>query len=306
LSWKDLFPKENRYFETENGVLYCNEAVEQLKKIPSESIDLVVTSPPYDDLRTYGEILDKAWNFEVFKKLAKELSRVLKKGGVIVWIVGDATINGSETGSSFQQALYFKDECGLNLHDTMIYAKKNYIPLNHNRYEQQFEYMFVFSKGKPKTFNPIKMPTKKYGVKRSYSYVSASTYEKKTAFRSGMNRVSEVKKEKIKPNIWFYSVGRNHSSKDKIAFQHPAIFPEQLAYDHIISWSNEHDVVLDPLCGSGTTLKMAEKLGRRWIGIEIKEEYCEIAKQRIENLMPLLNINTRIEKEKSEDEVENE
>jgi len=274
MSWRNDFSKENVYFETDDGILYCNDVVEQLFQFPDESIDLVVTSPPYDNLRYYStkneKELEDIWNFEKFKVVAKELYRIMKKGGVVVWVVGDATIKGSETGNSFRQALYFKDECGFRLHDTMIYEKSTSPFPMHNRYNQLFEYMFVFSKKAPKTFHPIKVPTITGGQKR----------KKDGGYRQKDGTIKKAKYETRKPfktkgNIWRYSVGGRRDNN------HPAPFPEQLAHDHIISWSNEGDIILDPLCGSGTTLKMAEKLNRKWIGIEINPEYCEIAKQRI-------------------------
>ena len=244
--------------------------------IPDNSIDLTVTSPPYDELRNYNAY---KWDFE---SLVKELHRVTKKGGVVVWAVNDQVKNGSESGNSFRQALYFK-KIGFKLHDTMIYAKKNYVPLTHNRYEQQFEYMFVFSKGKPKTFNPIKVETDTGGTVRSYNYECATTDEN-ASIRSGTNRQTIIKDKKIKPNIWFYKVGKNQSSCDDEAFEHPAIFPEKLAKDHIISWSNVGEVVLDPFIGSGTTAKMAELLNRKWIGFEVSQEYVNIAYKRVGKL----------------------
>ena len=237
--------------------------------LEDNSIDLTVTSPPYDDLRKYNN------NFD-FENIAKELYRVTKDGGVVVWVVADKTKNGSETGTSFKQALFFKD-IGFNLHDTMIYMSDK-PPLTHNRYEQKFEYMFVFSKGKPKTFNPI-MEECKY----------AGSDKKARTFRHTGDELQEthiknkVNKEKIKGNVWYFSTGYNKSTKDIIAFKHPAIFPEQLANDHIISWSNENDIVFDPFMGSGTTAKMAELNNRKWIGCELSEEYCWIIKERLEN-----------------------
>lgn len=240
------------------------DCVERLKDLEDVSIDLTVTSPPYDNLRTYN-----GYTFD-FEGIAKELYRVTKQGGVVVWVVGDATIKGSETGTSFKQALYFK-EIGFNLHDTMIYAKNNPIPQNHNRYEQQFEFMFVFSKGKPKTFNPIKVKTKSAG--KEYSWKDTNDYGEKSAKRS-RDEISVVKSEKNMFNIWFMSVA---SSK----FTNSAPFPEKLAEDHILSWSNEGDIILDPMAGSGTTLKMAKKNNRNYIGIEISKEYCDIAERRV-------------------------
>jgi len=251
--------------------LILNDCLLALKEIPDNSVDLTITSPPYDNLRTYKGTLD--WNEDIWKEIIKELYRLTKKGGVVVWVVGDATIKGSETGTSFKQALWAK-ECGFNLHDTMIYAKNSYMPLTHNRYEQQFEYMFVFSKGKPNTFNPIKIPSLTAGTKRNRggSKANETTYAERLR-----DEKTTVNSEKQKPNIWFYDVGKNDKNT------HNAPFPEQLANDHIISWSNEGDLVLDPMMGSGTVGKMAKLLNRDFIGIEKVPEYVEIAKARIDS-----------------------
>ena len=261
---------ENSWYANEHGMLFNMDCVECMRQIEDNTIDLTVTSPPYDDLRKYN-----GYSFD-FENIAKELYRVTKDGGVVVWVVADKTKNGSETGTSFKQALFFKD-IGFNLHDTMIYMSDK-PPLTHNRYEQKFEYMFVFSKGKPKTFNPI-MEECKY----------AGSDKKARTFRHTGDELQEthiknkVNKEKIKGNVWYFSTGYNKSTKDIIAFKHPAIFPEQLANDHIISWSNENDIVFDPFMGSGTTAKMAELNNRKWIGCELSEEYCWIIKERLEN-----------------------
>jgi DNA modification methylase len=248
--------------------LIKGDCLEAMKSIPDQSIDLTVTSPPYDNLRTYNN--SSQWSFEIFKPIALELFRVTKVGGVVVWVVGDATIKGTETGTSFKQALFFK-EIGFNLHDTMIFYRKN-PPLTHARYEQHFEYMFVFVSGKLKTFNPI-LEDKDYPCKRlnrSFRRERDGTFDK---------GFSSDKTKKIKGNIWKYAVGGGHLTKDKI--NHPAMFPESLARDHINSWSNEGDTVFDPFLGSGTTGKMAKILNRKFIGIEIDETYFEIAKERL-------------------------
>ena len=244
----------------------CSEG---LKQLDDESIDLTVTSPPYDDLRKYNN------NFD-FENIAKELYRVTKDGGVVVWVVADKTKNGSETGTSFKQALFFKD-IGFNLHDTMIYMSDK-PPLTHNRYEQKFEYMFVFSKGKPKTFNPIMEECKYAGSDKK-----ARTFRHTGDELQETHTKNKVNKEKIKGNVWYFSTGYNKSTKDIIAFKHPAIFPEQLANDHIISWSNEGDTVLDIFSGSGTTAKMAKLNNRNYIGFEISKEYCDIAEERLKS-----------------------
>ena len=258
------------------------DCIEEMEDLRNDSIDLTVTSPPYDNLRNYnGYIFD-------FENIVRELFRITKEGGVVVWVVGDATVKGSETGTSFKQALFFM-ECGFRLHDTMIYQKNNYMPLNHNRYDPCFEYMFVFSKGKPKTFNPIKIPCKTAGAKYNYATrSSASSNELNSALRP-RDEEKITHSDKYKGNIWGYDVGKHKGSKDDI-WKHPATFPEKLAEDHIISWSNEGDLVFDPMCGSGTTCKMAKLNNRSFIGIDISEEYCKIAEER-------LSQTHRIEKE---------
>lgn len=254
--------------------LYNGDCLEVMKQIPNNSIDLVVTSPPYDNLRTYNNAL--SWNFDIFKNIANKLKDILADGGVIVWVVADATIKGSETGTSFKQALYFK-ELGLNLHDTMIYAKNNPIPQNHNRYEQCFEYMFVFSKGKPNTFNPLKEDTKNSG--KVFNWGNRKSVLDKNQCRRDRGEDNLVcKDKKIKKNIFYYSIGGGKTG-------HPAVFPLQLATDHILSWSNENDIVLDPFMGSGTTGVACVNTKRNFIGIEIDKEYYDIAKNRLKEII---------------------
>ena len=265
--------------EQSNIDLRQGDCLELMKDIPDGSVDMIVTSPPYDNLRSYNGNLN--WGDHVWKPVITELYRVLADGGVVVWVVGDATINGSETGTSFRQALYFK-EIGFNLHDTMIWLKPNPTPTDPKclRYYNAFEYMFIFSKGKPKTCNYIKEKSKNAGKEfgsAPMKRADGSNRDDRTEKLKGV----KIKNYKIKSNVWEYAIGSG-VSKDKIAFKHPAIFPEQLAQDHIISWSNENDIVLDCFMGSGTTGKMAKLLNRNFIGIELDEEYFEIAKKRIE------------------------
>ena len=243
--------------------LFCGDNVEVMRReVPDNSVQLTVTSPPYDNLRKYNGF---TWDFPA---VAKELYRVTKPGGVVVWVVADATVNGSETGTSFRQALYFKD-LGFNLHDTMIYHKPNYVPLTHNRYEQCWEYMFVFTKGRPAIFNGLQMACIWPGKTVSWTNQNA---EKRSA---GRNRAesTRTKPNKLRANLW--------SAAPANVPGHPAPFPEALARDHILSWSNPGDTVLDPFLGSGTTGKMAAQLGRFFIGVDISPEYVEIARARI-------------------------
>lgn len=245
--------------------IYNEDCMLTMKRMPDNFVDLVVTSPPYDDLRNYN-----GYSFE-FGDVAKELYRIIKQGGVVVWIVGDATIDGSETGTAFKQALYFK-EIGFSLHDTMIYYKNNPMPQTGKRYHQHFEYMFCFSKGQPKTFNPIMEECKYQGI--------ANMKNRGTKGELVYTKIERTTEKKI-GNVFFYSIGGGISTKDKIVYNHPAIFPEQLAVDQIYSWSNAEDLVYDCFGGSGTTVKMAHEQNRNWIMSEISEEYCINANKRI-------------------------
>ncbi len=245
---------------------------EILKNISDNSVDLTITSPPYDNLREY-----QGYDFK-FEEIAQQLFRVTKNGGIIVWVVSDATINGSESGTSFKQALYFK-EIGFNIHDTMIYLKSGISSPSQNRYPQAFEYMFVFSKGSPKTFNILKDRKNRWGGHKTFG--SPSQRNKDGELIKKPQR--EISEWGARYNVWEIEQGKDRSTKDEFAFEHPAIFPEELARDHILSWSNIEDLVLDPMCGSGTTCKIAKELKRKFIGIEISSEYCLIAEKRIDN-----------------------
>jgi len=251
------------------NTIICGDCLEVMKDWPDNCVDLIITSPPYGDLRKY-----KGYVFD-FENIGKQLYRITKKGGVVVWVVGDALVNHSESGDSFRQALYFKS-IGYNLHDTMIYQKAGISVPAVGRYHQVFEYMFVLSKGRPKTFNSILDRKNRWCQpwgKASFRNKDGSKTERLERKRRDFG---------MRWNIWRYVVGFGNSTTEEIASEHPAIFPEQLATDHIISWSNECDLVLDPMNGSGTTTKMAAKLKRNYIGIDISEKYCEIARKRLE------------------------
>jgi site-specific DNA-methyltransferase (adenine-specific) len=256
---------------------YNESNLETMAKMPDCFVDLTITSPPYDGLRTYN-----GYSFP-FEEIAKELFRITKDGGVLVWVVGDATVKGTETGTSFKQALYFK-ECGFNLFDTMIYAKPPRGAVGNNKtYWQTFEYMFIFSKGKPKTINLICDRKNKESRDGDNGTKRLENGELLKVKRGGYSEYGR------RTNIWEYGIGKGQSTKDDFAFKHPAIFPEQLANDHIISWSNEGDIVYDPFAGSGTTGKMAILNKRKCIMSEISTEYCDIIKKRLE---PIINERT--------------
>lgn len=253
--------------------IHCSNNVNFLREnIPNDCIDLTVTSPPYDELRDYDAY---SWNFY---DLAHELYRVTKPGGLVVWVVNDATVNGSETLSSMKQAIFFRERVGFKVHDTMGYCKETPQPpaVTQKRYASEFEYAFVLCKiGPPKTFNPIMEKTKHGGTIGSTGFRQVDGSIRPT-------KVRRINNEKIKGNLWYYDTGYNQTTRDKFAFEHPAMFPEQLAADHIYSWSNEGDIVLDPFAGAGTTLKMATIMKRRFIGIDISKKYCDIARRRVD------------------------
>lgn len=246
--------------------VYRSDCVEFMKSMDENSVDLTVTSPPYDELRNY-----KGYSFD-FENIAKQLFRITKKGGVVVWVVGDKIKKGNKSLTSFKQALYFQ-QIGFNVHDAMIYRKKNTPFMRTNGYTNCFEFMFILSKGSPKTFNPLKVKTVRQGKEMLPFNKGAD----------GINRkvLGELKPEKTMTNIWEYAVGFGGSTSDKLAFEHPAIFPEKLAEDHIFSWTNNNDIVFDPMCGSGTTCKMAKKNNRHYIGCDISEDYVNLARKRL-------------------------
>ena len=255
----------------ELDTIYNEDCLNTLHRMEDNSVDLVVTSPPYDNLRNYGGTLD--WNYEKFTEIAKELYRVTKEGGVVVWVVGDATIKGSETGSSFKQALFFK-EIGFNINDTMIWTK-NAIPSDPkcNRYWSAFEYMFVFSKGKPKTCNYIMERCKNAGKAKTNDYGQKRKNGTNREDRWDTNR--KIKDEKVKTNVWHFNPDVNNKTG------HPAVFPIKLAEDHISTWSNEGDVVFDPFMGSGTVALAARNLGRHYIGSELNPDYIIMTNERL-------------------------
>jgi len=254
---------------------YNENNLETMSKMPDNFLDLTLTSPPYDDLRNYN-----GFSFD-FESIAKELFRVTKEGGVVVWVVGDKTIKGCETGTSFRQALFFMD-IGFNLSDTMIFEKTNPLPTDKKyRYYQCFEYMFVLTKGKSKTFNPQTEPT--IGTRKKYKSSWGRDSSDKMIISTGKERV--ISDEKCRRNIFRYGISLNVATKDKYAFKHPAIFPEKLANDHILSWTNEGALVYDCFMGSGTVAKMSILNNRNWIGSEISSEYCKIIEERVKKAL---------------------
>ena len=267
--------------------IICGDSVEEMKKMPDNSVDLVITSPPYDTLRSYKELVKgmkdeyNGYSFP-FEPITAELARVVKKGGVVIWVVGDSVMKGSETGSSFRQALHFMEQ-GFKLHDTMIYEKNgSSFPARRdgNRYSQLFEYMFVFSNGaKPKTANLI--------CDKKNKWAGWVPWGKKGGTFRGKDGELKPRTQKPTPdfsprnNIWRFNTGKGYSATDDEAFKHPAIFPEKLVKDHIMTWSNPGDVVLDPMNGAGTTTKVAVLTDRQYVGIDIFQDYCDIAMKRL-------------------------
>ena len=261
----------------ETSRIVQGDCVKVMRGFADGCIDLVVTSPPYDNIRDY-----KGFKFE-FPPVATELFRAIKPGGVCVWVVQDSKVNCSMTLSSMRQAIVFND-AGWNVHDVMIYLKDSCPFPRRNQYQPVWEYMFVFSKGAPKTFNPIRK-----GNKQIKNLAKRTTYRQKDGSLKRCKPYT-APVTSVEHNVFYYPMGYNRTTKDDFAYEHPAMFPEALARDQIVSWSNRGDVVLDPFAGAGTTLKMAEETGRQWIGIDISADYCNVAMQRIKVAQPELAI----------------
>jgi len=249
--------------------IYCESNLETMAQMPDGFINLVVTSPPYDNLRSYN-----GYEFD-FETVAKELYRITKQGGVVVWVVDDQMIDGSESLTSAEQKIYFRKGCGFNINDTMIYRKLNGSMGSQYQYLQEFEYMFILSKGYPATVNLLR-------DRRNVVHGDKSTPQRKSDANGSTQTRHIIERAEYgrRKNIWDYSVGGvQELGSDE---RHPAVFPEALAKDHILSWSNENDLIYDPFMGSGTTAKAAHLLNRNWIGSEISPEYVDLANRRLE------------------------
>tara|TARA_A100001035_G_scaffold46861_1_gene33584 strand:+ start:557 stop:1396 length:840 start_codon:yes stop_codon:yes gene_type:complete len=259
---------------------YLMSCIDGMQLMDEESVDLVVTSPPYDDLRTYND--SSKWDHNVFMQVADNLTRVLKKGGVIMWNVNDATIKGSESGSSFRQCLYFMDKCGLRLHDTMIYEKTGTAFASGPksvRYTQIFEYCFILSKGKPKTINLIQ--DKKNAWAGYTSFGNAKTRKKDGTMHDPNRKSNVIREYGVRTNIWKIKNSGGFGQSSKASYKHPATMPEELARGHIQTWSNPNDLVLDPFMGAGTTAQVALEEKRHFIGFEIDEMYHGMCVERV-------------------------
>ena len=287
-SYVFLYDGEKTEKMLEINEVYLSNCVSGMQQMDPESVDLCVTSPPYDDLRTYND--SSKWDFNVFKDVAHTLTRVLKPGGVIMWNVGDSTINGSETGSSFRQALYFMDECKLRLHDTMIYEKTGSAYCSGPksvRYTQIFEYCFILSKDKPKTVNLIQdKPNKWAGIT---SWGNAKTRKKNGDMHDPGRKSNPIREFGVRTNIWRIKNSGGFGQSSKESYKHPATMPEELAKDHILTWSNPGDLIIDPFMGSGTTAAMAIETERNYIGFEIDEIYFNLCQSRLQSLKSNLN-----------------
>jgi site-specific DNA-methyltransferase (adenine-specific) len=259
---------ESQSIECFINQVFCTDALTLLGALPDNSVDLIITSPPYDGLRTYN-----GYSFN-FQPTARESYRVLKSGGVLVWVVGDSVVNGSETLTSMRQALYFVDVIGFRMHDTMIYEKDGLPFSDPARCYQVWEYMFVLSKGAPKTTKIPRVQSRKEVKTTGPLTRMANGSKVRMTGKTGNSERNMI-------NVWKFGTGGGKGTKDKFAFEHPAIFPEKLAERHILTWSNPGDIVLDYFLGSGTTAKMARNNERRYIGCDISQEYVQIANRRL-------------------------
>lgn len=261
--------------------IYNADCLEVMDALPEGCVDMTITSPPYDGIRTYEDTHDGL----DYEAVLQGLYRITKQGGVLVWIVADQVINGDETGTSFRQALAAKD-VGFKLLDTMIWRKSIRSIGSCNAYWNEFEYMFVFTKGKIRVVNLLKdRPNYKSGQK-----FTAPVRNRSGEFSSSRNPrlLGEMGR---RGNIWHYATGNGCSAPSgSVAFEHPAIFPEALVADHVQSWSNIGDLVFDPFMGSGTTAVVARRLDRHYIGAELVEKYADICKRRLAQETDQMNL----------------
>ena len=259
--------------------IFNEDCLETMKRMPDNYVDLILTSPPYDNMRSYGgnknyhqRLNQTGFSFD-FEGIAKELTRVLKPGGVIMWNVQDQTIKGSRTGNSMRQALFFMEECGLFLHDHLIWYKTGTPFPSIYRYRNVWENMFILTKGKPNTFNPILKKNKTGGASRN---------RRRERNHNGelvmKERVVTTKEYGIDDNVWYITNHFNVTDEMK-KYGHPAVMADEVAKRHIQSWTNEGDVVYDPFLGAATTTRLAKQMNRNWIGSEIHKPYFDISKK---------------------------
>jgi site-specific DNA-methyltransferase (adenine-specific) len=249
-----------------------NDCVSEMATLPDNCIPLTVTSPPYDKLRRYG---GQRWSFETFEKVARQLFRLTMPGGVVLWVVQDGTVDGSLTGTSARQWLYFQ-QIGFDLNSVLILATRGWRSQT-SRYANQFHFGFVLSKGRPRAFHPIRDRINSTAGQRLRCSRRSASGEAVTTY-NGDRRLGL---HGYRANVWFYDVGGGKSTKDRYASRHEALMPEQMARDLIISWSRPGDLIFDPFCGAATTCKMALLSHRHYLGIEAHALYYRLALRRM-------------------------
>jgi site-specific DNA-methyltransferase (adenine-specific) len=268
----ELLPQKEikKYDALPLNKIICGDAVEELKKIPNNSIDILVTSPPYDGIRKYN-----GFNYDLHAT-GKEIYRVLKDGGVAIMVIQDQTKNFGKTLTSFRTIVDWVDNIGFKLFETVIYRKYGAEGAWWNkRFRVDHEYMPIFLKGeRPQYFNkdPLKIPSKHGGKTMTGGG---------TRLTNGIRiptRAITINPMKCRGTIWEYMTAGDGT---RLKHKHPATFPDKLPYDFIQCFCPPNGVVLDPFIGSGTTALAAIELDRNYIGIDISKEYCDLARRRI-------------------------
>lgn len=251
--------------------VYCGDCVKLMKLLPDSTIDLVVTSPPYDKIRDYNGSI----HFDLHKT-GQEIFRVLKSGGIAVMVIQDQTKNFGKSLTSFKTIIDWCDNIGFKLFETIIYRKNGSEGVWWTkRFRVDHEYMPIFLKGKkPQYFNkePLKIPSKHGGK------VMTGSGSRKTNGETQKTVTRAINFKKCRGTIWNYLMA---GDKNPLKRKHPAVFPDKIPYDFIQCFCPEEGIVLDPFAGSGSTLVMAKKLRRSFIGFDIVPEYCELARERL-------------------------
>lgn len=269
----------NSFGEFELNEIYCIDCVEGMKKIPDNSVDIVVTSPPYDGIRDYN-----GFNFDLHET-GRGLIRILKEGGIVAMVIQDQTKNFGKTLTSFKTIIDWCDNIGFKLFECVIYRKHGSEGAWWtNRFRVDHEYMPIFLKGeKPQYFNKenLKVPSIHGGK------VMTGSGSRRTDGKTNARVTRPINTMKCRGTIWNYLMA---GDKDPIKRQHPAPFPDQIPLDFIECFCPPGGVVLDPFMGSGSTAVAAKKLNRKYIGFDTSEEYIKIAHARLRNTETQLKV----------------
>lgn len=267
--------------------LYLGDSKKELKKLPSNSVDLIVTSPPYADQRknTYGGIRPDKY-VEWFLPISKQLLRVLKPSGTFILNIKEKVIEGERSTYVMELILAMRKQ-GWLWTEEFIWHKKNSFPGKWpNRFRDSWERLLQFNKSKDFTMyqDAVKVPIGDWakGRLKNLSETDQRRDNTKNGSGFGKNVSNWLGKETVYPtNVLHLATECNNKN-------HSAAFPEELPEWFIKLFTKEHDTVLDPFMGSGTTVLVANRMIRNSIGIEIVPEYYKMVKSQVKSVELIL------------------